>query len=475
MMSQDVQTIILAAGKSNRFNTGRSKLLEKICGQEMILFPTKLLAFLHIDTTLVVGHKREEITEIVTKHHGTSIRFAIQEEQLGTGHALLCSQPTWEKEHILILNGDMPLISQEIIKNLYDKHKETNAELSFISAHYPEPSAYGRVVKKEGRIKIIEAKDLTGDDTEHCCINAGIYLIKKTFLMEYVHQIESNNQAQEFYLTDLVELASQNNYRVEMIEAPFDSIRGINTLKELWAAEHIKRSEIIDYWMSKGVRFSKAHTIHIDLNVTIGSGTVVGQAVQFIGTTTIGKNCIIEPFAILENMVVKNDTIIHAHTILKNSRIDESAIIGPFTHIHDACHIGKNTTIGNFCEITQSVIGEHTQAEHMVYIGNAHIGSHVFIGAGTFTSNFDGKKNQETTIKDHALLKGNNQLIAPVVVGEHVCTHAGSILKGNISANEMDIDTDEKYSFVHQKEGSTAQTNTPPIFSRVNPKKNLAP
>ena len=470
MITQDLQAIILAAGKSNRFNTGRTKLLEKICGQEMILFPTKLLALMSIDSTLIVGHKRDEIMEIITKHHGASMRFVTQEEQLGTGHALLCSQHSWEKENILILNGDVPLISQEIIKDLYNQHKESNAALSFVASHYEEHGEYGRVVKNGNKIKIIEAKDFTDNHAEYCCINAGIYIIKKSFLKEYVHKLEQNNNAHEFYITDLVRIASENDYHVQMFIAPFDSIRGINTLKELWAAEHIKRSEIIDYWMSKGVRFSKAHTNHVDLNVTIGSGTIIGQAVQLLGTTTVGKDCVIEPFTILENMLIKNDVIISSHTILKNSRIDEEANIGPFTHIYDACHIGKGTNVGNFCEIKKSIVGDYTKAEHMVHINNAQIGSYVFIGAGTFTNNFDSKKNSETTIKDHALLKGNNQLIPPITIGEYACAQAGSTVNGNIPPHGANL---QPNTYTHINQDNLTENGQSPIFSSRKPKDDV--
>ncbi len=177
MFSNKVQAVILAAGKSTRFNTGRTKLLEKICGQEMILYTTRLLEQLNIPITVVVGYQKDAIQEVITRHHHNSINFAVQEEQCGTGHALMCSQPIWERDNILIMNGDVPLVTTDIIETLYEKHLHSHADISFVSAHNADPvtGGYGRVVKTENSIKIVEARDFDGDANEHCCINAGIY------------------------------------------------------------------------------------------------------------------------------------------------------------------------------------------------------------------------------------------------------------------------------------------------------------
>lgn len=359
MDTQALQAIILAAGKSQRFNTDRTKLLEKICGQEMILYATKLFSFLHIDTTLVVGHQKESIIATLTKHHGSSLRFATQEKQLGTGHALLCSQGFWEKEHILVMNGDMPLVSPEIIEQLWQKHQESQAVMSFITAHHPEPSGYGRVIHENRKIKIVEAKDFTGDYTQQCCINAGIYIISRSFLQTYISLLTDKNNAQEFYLTDLVHMASTNNLTVTTVAAPFDTIRGINTFKELWIVEHIKQSEIIEYWMSKGVRFSGAQTVRLDVNVTVGPGSHIEQSSQLLGTTAIGKNCHIKPFCILENATIKNNVTIEPYSLIKNSHLNEGAHVGPFIYLSENSYISTEPRAHSSARQSS----EHTEAE----------------------------------------------------------------------------------------------------------------
>ena len=436
MIGHHIQAIVLAAGKSNRFNVGRTKILEKICGREMILYPAKLLESMNILSTYVVGYQKEAVQATLSNNLDSDPKFVHQKEQLGTGHAVMCTQETWEKDHLLILNGDMPLINREIIQQLFEKHVNSQAVMSFVTAHFEEPNAYGRVVYQDGKVKIIEAKDFVGNLNESCWINAGIYLIKKYFLKEYISKLNTNNKAQEFYITDLVGIASDNNYHVETLPVAYDSIRGINTLKELWEVEHIKRSELIEYWMSKGVRFSKAHTVHIDLDVTIGSGTVIGQAVQLLGKTIIGSNSIVEPFTVLQDATIGNNVTIYSHSVLKESSIANDSKIGPFAYVHSKSKVGEFATVGNFCELSCSIIGNRTQTQHMVYLGNSEIGADVYIGAGTSTNDFDGMLYQKTIIKDKVKLRGNNSIIAPVTVNASEDIEVGCMIMSEEKYNE---------------------------------------
>ena len=317
MAFANVQAIILAAGKSSRLKTGKTKLVEKICGREMILYPTKLLHNLNVPTTLVVGFQKELIEETVKKNVSTAVNFVEQKEQLGTGHALACSKPLWTAEHILVMNGDMPLVTQEIIEQLYVQHMAKNAAFSFVTAHNCEPTSagYGRVVEENNTIQIIEAKEFAGDLTENCCINAGIYLIKRSFLEENLEKLQKSSVTGEWYITDLVKLASDNNLEVATLSASFDRIRGVNTFKELWAVEQVQKAEIIKYWMDHGVRFSIAQNVHIDQDVTIEAGSSIDSAVQLRGATKIGKNCTISAFSLITDSIIGDNSIIQKQNI----------------------------------------------------------------------------------------------------------------------------------------------------------------
>lgn len=440
-MNKNLQAIILAAGASTRFNTEKTKLAEPICGQAMILFPTKLLAQFQIPTTIVVGYQQAIVRSVVQQQHGNTIQFVVQEKQEGTGHALACTKDLWEKNHILVINGDCPLTTEETIQSLYEKHIRENATISFVTACNPDHTSksYGRVVKKDTIIEIVEAKDFTGDPIEHCCINAGIYIIKRDFLTNYIATLKDNNASKEFYITDLVKIASQNNNHVATISAPFDTIRGINTLQELWAAEQIKRSDLIKYWMDNGVRFSLAQNVHIDLNVQIGKGSYIGCGIHLLGSTSIGKNCRIQEFSSLENVTLGDNVNIHPHCIIKDSHIEARSEVGPFAHLKNNTHLGPDTIVGNFVEIKNSTLGKQSKAKHLIYLGDAIIGSHVNIGAGTITCNYDGVNKHKTIIKDNAFIGGNNTIIAPVVIGENAFTAAGSTITADVPDNALAI------------------------------------
>lgn len=434
MLEKRIQAIVLAAGKSTRFATGNTKLAERICGQEMILFVTTLLDKLAISTSVVVGYQKDLVKSIIKKKHGDNVSFIEQQEQHGTGHAILCSQDTWTQDNILIINGDMPLVNQEIINDLYEQHVNNDAQISFVTSHIADPqvASYGRVIKENGTVKIIEAGQLSGKIDEYCCVNAGIYIVQKDFLTSHISDLQRNEQSEEFYITDLVAIASQNNGKIVTLSAPFDQVRGINTFQELWAAEHLKRSELIKYWMERGVRFSAPQSVHIDLDVKIGKGTYLGNGIHLLKNTTIGDNCIIEEFNSLENVTVGNNTRIEAHCIVKNSTIGNHAIVGPFAHVRENSHIGDNAHIGNFVEVKKTTIGSHSKAKHLTYLGDTTIGNNVNIGAGTITCNHNGVRKEKTTILDGVFVGSNNTLVAPVTIGKDSFTAAGSTITKDV-------------------------------------------
>lgn len=441
MSPKNIQAIVLAAGKSTRLNSGHNKLLEQICGQPMIIFVTKLFSSLNIKTTVVVGHQKNLVQECIQHYHpNENINFALQETPQGTAHALACTKGQWQEEHILIMNGDMPLVTTDIIENLYQQHIAANATLTFAIAHLSEPNtSYGRVIKNDNTIAIVEAREFSGDNTEHCCINAGIYIIKKSFLEQYIATLKPNHISNELHITDLVKQASELDQTIVTVNVPFDYVRGINNQHELWAAEQVQRSNIIKYWMERGVRFSVAHNVHIDLDVTIGTGSYIGCGVHLLYGTQVGSNCKIHEYATLEHTTIGNNTNIYPFSIIKDSTIGDNADIGPFAHIRNQTQIADQATIGNFIEIKNSIIGTASSAKHLAYIGDATVGSHVNIGAGTITCNFDGKQKHQTIIEDNAFIGSNNTLVAPVIIKEGAFTAAGSTITHDVPAGALAI------------------------------------
>jgi bifunctional UDP-N-acetylglucosamine pyrophosphorylase/glucosamine-1-phosphate N-acetyltransferase len=388
---------------------------------------------------MVVGYQKDSIMNTVHSHV-SDVQFVVQEQQCGTGHALACSQDVWKEDTLLVLNSDAPLITQNIIEQLYHEHMSTNATISFVTSHTNDiDSSYGRVIKKENSIEIVEANELGDSKADHCCINAGIYLINRQFLYDYLNALNKNNLSKEFYITDLIKIASDNNYTVTTRAAPFDTIRGINTVKELWQVEHIKKSEIINYWMSQGVYFATPQNVSIDLSVIIGPGTRIGSGVHLLGKTKIGSNCTINSFSIIENSDVADNVIVHSHSVIYDSSIGHGAQVGPFAHIRLHSTLENNSVIGNFVELKNTQIGSATKAKHLSYLGDARIGSHVNIGAGTIICNFNGKEKNTTTIKDGAYIGSLNALIAPVTIEKNAFTAAGSVITHDVPEDALAI------------------------------------
>jgi bifunctional UDP-N-acetylglucosamine pyrophosphorylase/glucosamine-1-phosphate N-acetyltransferase len=473
-MKPSLEAVVLAAGKSTRFNTGRTKLLEPVCGQAMILFTTQLLESLALETTIVVGHEADAIKKTVSAHHKVS--FALQGEQKGTGHALASSKELWTADHILVLNADMPLIPASLLTQLIHKHLSTDATGTFTIAHAENQAelGYGRVIQNENSIKIVEAKDFKSTEQHDCCINAGIYIFKRSFLEQHLMKLSSNNASNEYYLTDLIALASDNQLRIETVVAPFDQIRGINTLKELWIAEQIKRSELICHFMNQGVRFFAAQAVHLDVNVTIGKGTTISYGAHIINGSTIGQNCSIEPFSIINNSQLGDNVTVFSHSVINDSTIESKSSVGPFAHLRNRTHLEQETTIGNFVELKATRMARESKAKHLSYLGDALIGSKVNIGAGTITCNHNGISKNTTTIQDNAYIGSNTTLVAPLTIGKNAYTAAGSVITQSVpddalaigrayQVNKEGYASKLRHKFAQAHQEQTAKKNEPPL------------
>lgn len=435
-----MQAIILAAGRSSRFNTTTIKLAYPICGQPMIIYPVKLLNDLNIEPTLVLGYQKEVLLSIL-ENSKYKFNYAEQVEQRGTGHAVLCTRQFWNSEDILIINGDMPLIDEKIISKLIKLHKEADATVSFVTAQSidPQMKGYGRVIDKDNLIFIQEARDFIGNINDHKFINAGIYCVKRKFLENTIDKLDLHNNSGEFYITDLIRKASEANYVVKTLEASIDVVRGINTLKELATAQSIIQNNIIEKHMTDGVRFMLPSSNSIDIDVTIGANTIIGASVQLRNKTSVGMHCNIDAFSIIENSTISDQVTIHSHSVLSDCHIATASAIGPFAHIRNGSSIGQQSVIGNFIEINKTIIGNKTKAKHLGYLGNAHIGNSVNIGAGTITANYNGVTKHTTEIKDHAFVGVNSSLIAPVTIEQNSIIAAGSVITENVPQDALAI------------------------------------
>lgn len=335
-MPENLQAILLAGGKSIRFNTEKTKLTEKICGKEMMLYPLELLQRMDIPTTLVVGFQKDKILELLTKHSIKNITIATQEEQLGTGHAAAVSQPFWNQDHILIMNADIPLMTAEVIQKLYNKHIKTDADISFATAHSLDETndSYCRIVINDNKIHVIERRDDNLAMEAQCCVSVGIYIMKKKFLEEHINKLTKSSITGEFYLPELIQIASNEKYKIVTAPISFDLARGVNTLAELWVVEHIKRSQLISYWMNQGVRFAISLNVMIDCDVIIEPGVYIGSGVHLLGKTIIKKNANIGAYSYIKNSTIEENVKIKSHCVIIKSTVGKNEIINSFTQFN---------------------------------------------------------------------------------------------------------------------------------------------
>ncbi|MCX5923239.1 MAG: NTP transferase domain-containing protein [Candidatus Dependentiae bacterium] len=334
-MLENLQAIVLAGGISERFQTGKTKLIEKICGTEMILYPVNLLKSLSIPTTIVVGFQHDRIKKIIQSSN-PEVTFVLQLSPLGTGHAAKLTKDIWSENHILLMNGDIPLITPEIINKLYRQHIKTDADISFITAHGIDLDSkkYSRVIINDNKIQVSEEPNTDqGDDADQCCISAGIYIAKRSFLNTYIDKLSKNESTGEFYLPELVKIASDNHCKIITTSVSFDIVRSIDTLADLWAIEHIKRSQLMLHWMDHGVRFANTLNVLIDETVTIEPGCYIGSGAMLLGHTKIKSRSSIGAYTQIENSTIEEQCTIPPHMIISQSKITKEMKLSSFTQI----------------------------------------------------------------------------------------------------------------------------------------------
>lgn len=434
----NVQAIILAAGKSKRFNNNSSKLLATICGKPMIAFSLTELKAMGIKSTVVLGHMASEV-EQVAKNADPYATFAIQKEQLGTGNALASSAPFWQSENLLVLNGDMPLVNEEIIGKFVKNHIESDAKVSFVVAHAPNPGRYGRIILENEKYKIVEFKDCTEDQRAIDLINAGIYIFSTDFVKSVINKIKKSSVTGEIYITELISLANDMNLKISTFEASYAKIRGVDMLEQLSDIEEQKRMDIIKKFMANGVKFTMPHTVFLDDDVEIGSGTVISAGVQLFKGTKIGTNCFVGPYVVISSSQISDNAKILSHSVVEESVLGVGASAGPFAHLRKNSVLKENAIIGNFVEVKSSTIGTGSKAKHLAYLGDAILGKNVNIGAGTITCNHDGKRKHKTTIEDGAYVGSNSTLIAPLTVGKNAFIAAGSAINKDVLEDDLAI------------------------------------
>jgi bifunctional UDP-N-acetylglucosamine pyrophosphorylase / glucosamine-1-phosphate N-acetyltransferase len=422
--------------------SAQPKVLHRVAGLPMIDYVLAAASSLTPRTvTIVVGHQAERLRTTLADRSG--LTFVVQEPQLGTAHALLTASGVLAGASgtLVMLSGDVPLLTAKTLKTLVDCHTSTQAAATVVTAVVDQPRGYGRIVRRGERIaRIVEEKDATAAEREICEINSGIYAFALDGLFEALRKIATSNTQKEYYLPDLVAIYAESGRGLETLTVPnADEIRGINSRIELEEVGRIVRSHKNEALMADGVTIEDSASTFIDRDVAVGSDTIIHPGVSLEGTTTIGSGCEIHSGARIVNSRIGDRAIVFNHCVITDATIAEDARIGPFAHLRPDTDVRAGARVGNFVEMKKSVLGAGSKAGHLSYLGDAIIGAGVNIGAGTITCNYDGETKSQTMIGDGAFIGSDSQLVAPVTIGSGAYVASGTTVREDVPSEALAV------------------------------------
>ena len=440
----DFAAIILAAGLGKRMKSATPKVMHKICDKSMLSYVMDAVEGLSPERiVVVVGHGSKTV---VSRIKGVA-EPVFQDEQLGTGHAVMVTRDALNDYHgqVLILTGDTPLITTGTLKKLINGRADGNATAAVLTAKMEDPSGYGRMLFNEDKevVGIVEERDATMLQKEIDIINTGMYCVDKDELFSALDKISNENDQNEYYLTDVIRVLSDGGRSIVSVLASGTEIMGVNSRLQLADAEEIMQRKIHEEHMVNGVTFHLPKTSFIGRDVTIGSETLIFPNSFIIGQTIIGKNCEIGPSAKIKDSTIGDKTTIQ-YSCVNDSLIDDNVDIGPFASLRPGTKISSGGKAGTFVELKKALIGKNSKVPHLSYIGDTKIGEHVNIGAGSITCNYDGVNKWEAVIEDDVFIGSDTMIISPVRIGAGAMTGAGSVISKDVPSGGLGIERSEQ-------------------------------
>ncbi|RME55161.1 MAG: UDP-N-acetylglucosamine diphosphorylase/glucosamine-1-phosphate N-acetyltransferase [Caldilineae bacterium] len=435
-----VATVILAAGYGTRMKSKHPKVLHRLAGRSLVEWSvTAAESIGQQRPVVVVGHAREEVMATL----GNRAEYAFQEEMLGTGHAVMQAAPLLqgEADAVVVLYGDMPLIQETTLRNLIEHFahhvNDQNVAMTMLTIERDDPQGFGRVVRDEtGAIQaIVEEADCTPEQLAIRELNPGVYCFRGDWLWEQLPKLTKSAKG-EYYLTDLVGMATGQGLRVMGVPAPVEDVYGINDRVHLAVAGRVLRRRINEAHMRNGVTIEDPEATYIEADVIIGQDTTVLPGCRLLGRTQIGEDCLIGPHSLIEDSIIGDNCRV-LYSVVEEARMDYGSEIGPFGHLRKGAHLGEHVHMGNFGEVKNSYLGPGVKMGHFSYVGDATVGKNVNISAGVITCNYDGVRKNRTQLDDDVFLGSDTMLVAPVHLGEGARTGAGSVVTHDVPPHTL--------------------------------------
>lgn len=432
--------ITLAAGKGSRMKSDRPKVLHRLAGQSMLAHVLAAAdALADAQHHVVIGHGAEQVQAEFPRD---TITWAFQHEQKGTGHAVAQAMPAIADDAmVLVLYGDVPLLQSNTLQQLLAQTQEGQA-LALLTVHLSDPSGYGRIVRDSAdHIQaIVEHKDASAEQRLINEVNTGILAVSARHLRTWLPQLSANNAQGEYYLTDIIAMAVAHGVTVNAIHPQHEhEVQGVNDRIQLAQLERIYQGQLAHALLEQGVSLADPARIDIRGQLTVGNDVVIDVGCVFEGHVTLADGVQVGPYCIIKNSDIGADSIIEPHSIIDHATLSEQCHVGPFARLRPGAQLATAAKVGNFCEVKKATIGAGAKVNHLSYIGDADIGAHANIGAGTITCNYDGVNKFQTTIGAHAFIGSNSALVAPVTIGDGATVAAGSVVTKDVDAHELAV------------------------------------
>lgn len=431
--------IILAAGQGTRIKSKLPKVLHKTCGKEMVNHVVDTMREANLeDVNVIIGRGAELVKERTASRN---VSYSLQEEQLGTGHAVKCAKAFLEGKSgvVAIFTGDAPLIKAETVSKLIDTHISENNFATLLTSVIENPTGYGRIIRENDDVeKIVEHKDCSSEELKVKEINAGMYCFDIESLLVCLDKLSNNNAQGEYYLTDVIGMLKSDSKKVGAMITDFEETIGVNSRAELAVVEEILRNRVNKKHLDNGVTLIDKNTTYIGLEVEIGMDTIIYPGTILEGKTIIGENCILRSNSRITNSVIGNEVTVD-NSVIVDSKIGDNTTVGPFAYIRPDSTIGSHVKIGDFVEIKKSIIGDNTKVSHLTYIGDAEVGESCNFGCGTVVVNYDGKSKNKTIVGDNSFIGCNTNLVSPVTVENNSYIAAGSTITKTVPEGSLAV------------------------------------